>query len=196
MEERSSTRTVMRWLSSVSPSSMTQLWHVCIIAHHLLLHYNMAMYQYSLLYSLAYSHSFIRQLWYHITTATQLSLFCPTPLITLLARRLLYNRDTWRTFSYQQGGEVGHHPQRASLWHHLQPEGQHNATTNLVIFCILCTYWSKVSSKQWCKKGALLIMSLSPWYFSIEGVPPYFILLDTPVLRVLHHTSFSLILQF
>ena len=45
------------------------------------------MYQYSLLYSLAYSHSFIRQLWYHITTAAQLSLFCPTPIITLLARR-------------------------------------------------------------------------------------------------------------
>ena len=59
---------------------------MCIIAHHLPLHYNMAMYQYSLLYSLAYSHSFIRQLWYHITTAAQLSLFCPTPLITLLAR--------------------------------------------------------------------------------------------------------------
>ena len=43
----------------------------------------MAMYQYSLL---AYSHSFIRQLWHHITTAAQLSLFCSTPLISLLAQ--------------------------------------------------------------------------------------------------------------
>ena len=60
---------------------------MCIIAHHLLLHYNIAMYQYSLLYSQAYSHSLIRQLWYHITDGAQLSLFCPTPFITLLARR-------------------------------------------------------------------------------------------------------------
>ena len=96
--------------------------------YHLPPHYNIAMYQYSLLYSLAYSHSFIRQLWYHITTAAQLSLFCLTPIITLLARRdevvphlavfslfeyllltilivrqlYLYNRDT-RTEGVHQG---------------------------------------------------------------------------------------------
>ena len=45
------------------------------------------MYQYSLLYTLAFSPSFLRQLWRQIMAASQVSLFTSaTPLISLLAR--------------------------------------------------------------------------------------------------------------
>ena len=41
---------------------------VCIITHHLLLHNNLAMYQYTLLYTLAFTPDFLRQLWCIITS--------------------------------------------------------------------------------------------------------------------------------
>ena len=69
----------------VSSSSIRQL---CVICHQLLLHHSQAMYQYSLLYTLAFTPDFLRELWNIITSTAQLSVFssAPTPLISLLAR--------------------------------------------------------------------------------------------------------------
>ena len=69
----------------LSHSSIKQL---CVICHQLLLHHNQAMYQYSLLYTLAFTPDFLRELWTIITSTAQLSVFssAPTPLISLLAR--------------------------------------------------------------------------------------------------------------
>ena len=71
--------------SGLSSTSIRQL---CVICHQLLLHHSQAMYQYSLLYTLAFTPDFLRELWKIITTTAQLSVFssAPTPLISLLAR--------------------------------------------------------------------------------------------------------------
>ena len=80
------TKEVVAFLVSGSDSEES-LAQLCLVCHQLLLYNSQAMYQYNLLYTLAFAPRFLHRLWAAITATCQVSVFSsPTPLISLLAR--------------------------------------------------------------------------------------------------------------